>query len=66
MRVLAFSDLHRDVDTTNNLWSDGSGADFIVVAGDFAVQGVRQRRSFGNAQFARSNQSPGNSGSWQP
>lgn len=43
MRLLAFSDLHRDVETTRTLLRAATDADAIVVAGDFATQGVGAR-----------------------
>lgn len=36
MRILAFSDLHRDLDRARQHVSDASGADVVIGAGDFA------------------------------
>jgi Icc-related predicted phosphoesterase len=36
MRILAFSDLHRDLDQAANLVTESAGADLVIGAGDFA------------------------------
>ena len=38
MKILAFSDLHRDVVKTNAILDASSGADVVVGAGDFATE----------------------------
>lgn len=40
MRVLACSDLHRDVAATRHLLDVSAGADAIVIAGDFSTRGI--------------------------
>lgn len=40
MRILAFSDLHRNRDTAQAILQASQGADVVVGAGDFATKGV--------------------------
>ena len=39
MKILAFSDLHRDTEAATAILSASSGADIVVGAGDFATKG---------------------------
>ena len=40
MKVLAFSDLHRDANAVQRIMAESQQADVIIGAGDFATQGV--------------------------
>jgi predicted phosphodiesterase len=40
MKVLAFSDLHRDVDAVQRIMAESQQADVIIGAGDFATGGL--------------------------
>ncbi len=40
MKILAFSDLHRDIDATRQMVEASADADIVVGAGDYATKGI--------------------------
>jgi len=47
MKILAFSDLHRDVEAANALVASSRSADLVVGCGDYATRGVGAEETLG-------------------